>query len=127
MITGEPSLRPLFSLLPWIMMFFVPAITMSLIAREKDNNTYEILATEPISTLEIILGKALGAFIFAMAGVLVTLTIPLTLGRFGDFDWGIILGQYLGSLMLVACFVSIGLWASAITKNQVVDFLITNN
>jgi len=97
---------------------------MSLIAKEKDNGTFETLSTQPVSMLQIIIGKALGAFVFVMIAVLITLTIPTTLSRFGDFDWGIIFSQYLGTAFLLASFVAIGTWASSVTKNQVVAFIL---
>ncbi len=123
LLTGESSLRPLFSILPWIMMFFVPAICMGLVSREKDKGTLEILSTQPVRILDILIGKALGAFFFVMVAVLITLTIPLTLSRFGDFDWGVVFSQYAGTAFLLASFTAIGTWASSITKNQVVAFI----
>ena len=123
-VTGEAGLRPLFSLLPWLLMFFIPAITMGLLAKEKDGGTMEALATKPVSSGQILTGKFLGAMIFCLATVLITLTIPISLSGFGDFDLGAITGQYLGSLFLIGSFLVIGLWASAITKNQIVAFVI---
>ncbi|MFH1891001.1 MAG: Gldg family protein [Candidatus Kuenenbacteria bacterium] len=123
LLTGEASLRPLFSILPWVMMFFAPAICMGLIAREKDKGTFEVLSTQPIKMPEILVGKALGAFAFVMIAVLITLTIPLTLGKFGDFDWGVIFSQYLGTAFLLASFTAIGILTSSLTKNQVVSFI----
>ena len=107
-LTGEVSLRPLFNIMPWLLMFFVPAIAMNILAKEKDSGTLEILATQPVSIIQILVGKFLGTFIFIMAAGLITLTIPITLSRFGNFDWGIIVGQYIGLMFLAASFLSIG-------------------
>jgi len=124
LISGESSLRPLFNILPWILMFLVPAITMGLLAREKDNGTIELLSTQPITNLDILIGKTLGAFIFIAIAILITLTIPLTLASYGDFDWGIIISQYIGTMFLAASLSAIGVWVSSITKNQIVAFVL---
>ena len=123
LISGETTMRPLFDILPWLLMFFVPTVTMNLLAKEKSDGTIETLLTQPIKPSQIIFGKALAAIIFVFGIVLITLTIPLTLARFGDFDWGLIFSQYLGSLFLISALVSIGIWASSITKNQIVAFI----
>jgi len=123
LITGETTLRPLFDILPWILMFYVPAVTMGLVAKEKNDGTLEILMTQPIKPWQIIIGKALSAFLFISFSLLITLSIPFSLAHFGDFDYGLIFSQYLGSLFLIAGLVAIGFWASAITKNQIIAFI----
>ncbi len=123
LINSEATMRPLFDILPWILMFYVPAVTMNLVAKEKSDGTLEIIMTQPIKIWQLILGKAMGAFIFVAITLLITLTIPLSLAHFGNFDYGLIFSQYLGSLFLISALVTIGLWASSVTKNQIVAFI----
>lgn len=119
------SMGPLFEILPWVLMLFVPAITMRSLAAEKREGTLELLLTRPLMAWHVLAGKALGNFIFITLPLLVTLTIPATLTFGGNLDAGVIAAQYFGGLMMVLAFVSIGLFSSSVTQNQTIAFIIS--
>ena len=123
-LSGVATLRPMFSLLPWFLLFFVPALTMGLLAKEKENGTLEILVTQSIKPRNIILGKFFGTLIFVSIAILLTLIIPISLSGAGNFDLGVIFSQYLGSIFLAAGFTALGLFASSITKNSIISFIL---
>ena len=123
-LIGQANMRGFFSLLPWIFLFFIPAITMRLWAEEKKIGTMEILMTLPVTDTEVVLGKFLAAFIFFSITILLTLTIPLTLFYLGKPDIGPIIGGYLGALLMGAAYLSIGLFVSSLTENQIVAFIL---
>ena len=125
---GYSTLEPFFSLAPWIYLFLVPAVTMRLIADERKSGTLEILLTQPISELNLILAK------FWAAVSLVGLSLlPVVLYYYsvyqlgnpvGNLDQGAILGSFLGLFLLTVLYVAIGLFSSSMTENQVVAFVI---
>lgn len=119
------SLRTMFNLLPWIMMFFVSALTMRTWAEERREGTLNVLLSYPVKIWQVILGKYLATVIFLSAMLLLTLFIPFALTMAGDFDWGVIVGQYLGTIVMLLTMTAIGQWASSLTKNQVVSFIIS--
>jgi len=123
-LSGVATLRPMFSLLPWFLLFFVPALSMGLLAKEKESGTIEILVTQSIKPRNIILGKFFGTLIFVSIAILLTLIIPISLSGAGNFDLGIIFSQYLGSIFLAAGFIALGLFASSITKNSIISFIL---
>ncbi len=122
------TLDQLFNIAPLIFMFLIPAITMRSFAEEQQTGTIELLSTKPIREMDIILGK-----FFANLLLLVFALIPTVLYYYsvhelgspkGNLDSGAILGSYIGLLLLGACFVSIGLFASSLTNNQIVSFIL---
>lgn len=124
LVTEEASLRPLFeSFLPWVLAIFVPAATMRLIAEEQRDGTLEILLTQPIRAIGILFSKFSAGLIFVLIGVAFTVGLPLSLMTAGDLDEGAIIAQYIGTFFLTASFVSIGLFASSLTRNQIVAFM----
>lgn len=123
-LTEIASMMPLFELLPWMLMLFVPAVTMRSIASEKREGTLEILLTRPLGISHIILGKVLGNFSFTSLAALATLTIPISLSLGGGLDYGVVAAQYTGTLLMILAFTSIGLFASALTQNQTIAFII---
>ena len=123
-LIGQANMRAFFSLLPWIFLFFIPAITMRLWAEEKKSGTMEILMTLPITDTEVVMGKFLAAFIFFAFSILLSFTIPLTLFYLGSPDMGPIIGGYLGALLMGAAYLSIGLFVSSLTENQIVAFIL---
>ncbi len=118
------SLRVVFELVPLVLLFFVPAITMRLLAEEKKSGTLELLTTKPVRDGEIILGKFLAAWILLAAALLPTLIYVITLLVFGAPDPGPIVTGYLGLLLMGAVTIGIGLFASSITENQIVAFIV---
>ena len=124
LVNEEASMRPMFTTLPWVLAIFVPAATMRLIAEEQRDGTLEILFTQPIRASAVLLAKFLAGFIFVSIAVLLTAVIPLALMTAGNVDSGAVIGQYVGTLLLTAAFVATGLFASALTQNQIVSFMV---
>ena len=122
------SLDPLFDLAPVIFLFLVPAITMRLIAEERLFGTLELLVTRPLRDWDIVAGKFLAALLLVFFALLPTVLYYVTIYRLGqppgNLDSGAILGSYLGLLFLSAAFVSMGLFASSLTRNQIVAFVL---
>jgi ABC-2 type transport system permease protein len=125
---GYASLDQLFVIGPWLFMFLIPAITMRFFSEEKRTGTIELLFTKPVTDLQIILGKFFAGFALVIFAVLPTVLYAITLwflaDPVGNIDTGGILGSYIGLLLLGAVFVSIGIFASAITDNQIVAFIL---
>lgn len=118
------SMRSFFSLVPFLLVFFGPAITMRLISEERRSGTIELLITMPVRDMDVILGKFFAAVgLFAVA-LLLTLPYAFTVSSFGDLDWGPVAGGYLGLVLLGGAYLSIGLLASSWTENQIVAFVI---
>jgi len=124
-IINQANMRNYFSLLPWVFLFFVPAITMRLWSEERKSGTIELLLTFPINDYEVILGKYLAALTFLSIGLLLSFTIPITLLILGQPDIGVIIGGYLGALLLGAAYLSIGSYISSLTGNQIVSFILS--
>jgi len=121
---GQASMREYFSLLPWIFLFLSPAITMRLWAEEKKSGTIEFLLTLPVTDWQVVLSKFLGALSFLFISLLLTFTIPLTVMSLGNVDMGSVIGSYIGSLFLGGAYLSLGLFISSLTKNQIIAFIL---
>jgi ABC-2 type transport system permease protein len=121
------TLDQLFDMAPVIFMFLIPAITMSSFAEEKQTGTIELLATRPITDLQIILGKYFACLALVAFALLPTVLYYYTVYQLGspkgNLDGGAILGSYIGLFLLAASFVSIGLFASSLSNNQIVAFI----
>jgi len=123
-LLNQASLRNFFGLLPTIFAFVVPAVTMRLFAEEFHIGSYETLLTLPVGFSDVILGKFSAACAFVTAMLVPTLAYPVTVAALGALDWGPVIGGYLGAVLLGAAFAAIGLFASALTRNQIVAFII---
>lgn len=123
-IYGRADLRDFFALLPMTFSFFIPAVTMRMFAEEKNVGSYESLLTMPVSFTHIALGKFFAASAFAAAMLLPTLSYPMFISFIGDVDLGPVAGGYLGAILLGGAYCSIGLFASALTRNQIIAFII---
>ena len=125
---GFADMSAFFLLSPWIFIFLIPAVTMRSFSDEKKQGTLELLLTKPISTLQIVLGKYLGAFILIIIALIPTLLYVFTISHLGaiegDLDVGSIMGSYLGLLFLASAYTSIGIFASTLSDNQIVAFII---
>lgn len=119
------DMRPYFDNLPLLLCVFVPAITMRVWAEERKENTWEMLLTFPMQARELVLGKFFAALIFFMATLLATVTVPAMLFSLGNPDIGAIISGYLGTLLLGAFFLSLGIFFSGFFKDQIVAFVIT--
>lgn len=123
-IYNQVSLRNFFSLLPSIFSFVVPAVTMRLFAEELNVGSYEMLLTMPVTVGQVVLGKFLAGTLFIGAMLVPTLAYPVTLSLLGTLDWGPVAGGYMGALLLGGAFCAVGLFASSLTRNQIVAFII---
>ncbi|MCK5242141.1 ABC transporter permease subunit [bacterium] len=121
---GQIDMRMYFGTAPLLLMFLAPAITMRLLSEEVNTGSYEMLMTLPLTTTQMLLGKFLAAFVFLAITIGVTLSYPLTIATLGPLDWGPVIGGYVGLLILGAAYLSIGLFTSAITQNQIVAFIL---
>lgn len=121
---GQTELRSFFTLLPIIFSFIIPAITMRLFSEEFNIGSYEILVTLPVSLNEIILGKFLAGTVFVAIMLAPTLSYAICVSLLGQLDWGPVVGGYVGALLLGAAFTAVGLFASSLTKNQIIAFII---
>jgi ABC-2 type transport system permease protein len=123
-ILDQASLRNFFSLLPIVFTFIIPAVTMRLFSEELNVGSYETLLTLPVTFLDVILGKFLAAVAFIAAMLLPTLAYAVTVALLGELDWGPVIGGYLGAVLLGAAFSAVGLFASSLTRNQIIAFII---
>ena len=121
---NQANLRNFFSLLPIIFSFVVPAVTMKLFSEELNVGSYEILLTMPVTFLDVVVGKFLSAVAFIAVMIAPTLSYPITVSFLGELDWGPVAGGYLGTVLLGASFAAIGLFASSLTRNQIIAFII---
>ncbi|MCU0663355.1 MAG: ABC transporter permease subunit [Myxococcota bacterium] len=118
------SMRDFFALVPFLLIFFGPAITMRLIAEERRSGTLEMLLTMPVRDTDVIVGKFIAALGLFLVALLLTLPYAFTVSTFGELDWGPVMGGYLGLLLLGAATLAIGLFASSQTENQIVAFVV---
>ena len=123
-LANDSSLRSLFGFTPFVFLFFVPAITMRLLSEEHKSGTIELLFTMPISDLEIVLGKYLAGLGLLVASLLFTLPYALTIIILGEPDIGMMITGYLGLVLMGASYVAVGTFASTISGNQVISFII---
>jgi len=122
---NQSDMRSLFNIIPLVYLFFIPAVTMSLIAREKNLGTMEIISTLPLKDMDFVVGKFLAAFSLVVIGLFVTLIHFFTLIQVGtNIDYGAVFTGYLGLALAGAVYSSVGTFASSITDNQVVAFII---
>ena len=126
--TGYADLAPLFFIAPWVFLFLVPAVTMRSFSEERRTGTIELLLTKPLTEMQLVLAKYIAAVILILFALLPTLVYWYSLSELampkGNLDTGGIIGSYIGLLLLACCFGAIGVFASAITENQVVAFMI---
>ena len=119
---GQANLRNFFSLLPIIFSFVIPAVTMRLVAEELNVGSYEILLSMPVTFIDVVLGKFLAALAFVAAMLIPTLAYAISVTALGQLDWGPVVGGYIGAILLGAAFAAIGLFASTVTRNQIIAF-----
>lgn len=124
-VMGQADMRPFFSFLPWLFLFFAPAITMRLWAEERKLGTIEVLLTLPVRTVEAVLGKFLAALGLVATTLLLSAILPLSIQRLSPLDMGPVIGGYLGALALASAFLAAGLFVSGLTENQIVAFILS--
>jgi ABC-2 type transport system permease protein len=121
---GQASLQSFFNIAFWTLFFFIPALTMRLLAEEKKTGTIELLLTKAVTDREVVIGKFLSTLLLVAIALIFTLPYVITLANIGNIDFGEIFSGYLGLLLMSAAYISIGLYASSITSNQIVAFLL---
>jgi len=124
-LNNTATMRNFFMVLPWFFLFLIPAITMRLWSEEQKLGTLEVLMTSPVTETELVLAKFFASLSFFAIALLSSLILPLILFFIGNPDMGMILGGYLGIFFLGAAYLSVGLWVSGLTGNQIVAFILS--
>jgi len=124
-LRGQADLVPFFNFHPWLYLFMIPAIAMSLWADERKTGTIELLMTLPVKLSDAVLGKFLAAWVLTGVALLLTFPIWITVNYLGDPDNGVIVAGYLGSWLMAGGFLAIGSCMSALTRNSVIAFILT--
>ncbi|WP_412467865.1 gliding motility-associated ABC transporter permease subunit GldF [Pedobacter sp. KLB.chiD] len=126
---GYAELDGFFSLVPYLFMFLIPAITMRAFAEERREGTFELLITRPIQVWQIVVAKYLASLVLVLFALIPTLIYYYSISKLGfpegNIDSGSVIGSYIGLFLLGAAFTSIGIFSSALTKNQVIAFVIS--
>ncbi|OQX64255.1 MAG: ABC transporter [Desulfococcus sp. 4484_241] len=125
-LQGQASMRAFFKLLPFVFSFVVPAVTMKLFAEELNTGSYELLLTLPVDLRQVLLGKLAAGAAFVLVMLLPTIVYAVSVSFVGDLDWGPVAGGYIGALLLGTAFSAIGLLASALTRSQIVAFIVAS-
>lgn len=123
-IFDQADMRRFFNLLPLFFALVVPIVTMRLFAEELNVGSYELLLTLPVTFRDIIVGKFLAAVAFIVALLIPTLSYPLFISTIGDLDWGVVIGGYIGAVLLGSAYAAIGLFASSLTRNQIISCIV---
>jgi len=123
-LNGQADMRHWFAVLPLLFIFFIPAMSMRLLADELRDGTYELLATMPTRTIDIVLGKYLSLLGHITLLLGLTLIYPLTLSLLGDIDMGMTMASYVAAWCLAACFAAICLYASALTSQAMIAYIV---
>ncbi|MGE0770941.1 MAG: ABC transporter permease subunit [Cyclobacteriaceae bacterium] len=122
-LVGQASLQSFFGVAYWTLFFFIPALTMRLLAEEKKTGTIELLLTKAVTDRQVVIGKFLSTLLLVAIALVFTLPYVVTIANIGNMDLGQVLCGYLALLLMSAAYTSIGLYASSITNNQIVAFL----
>jgi ABC-2 type transport system permease protein len=123
-LVGQADMQSFFRVLPMLFMFFIPALTMRLLAEERHAGTFELLATLPVREVEIVAGKYLAVLLQLMLMLALTLVYPASLSLLGNVDGGAVAAAYAGALLLAGTYASICLFASSLTRNAVVAYVL---
>jgi len=123
-LIGAATLRPMLDLLPWVLLFLVPAVTMRTLADDARTGTLEVVLAQPVTEFELVAGKYLGGLLFLWIALLLTLGLPAGLAFGADLPAGTIVAQYAGAMLLVAGLAAVGTWTSSLTSNQVTAFIL---
>ena len=121
---GQANLNVFYSVAFWSLFFFIPAITMRMIAEENKAGTIELLITKAVSDGQIVAGKFLACLILVLIALVCTVPYYITVSQLGNVDDGSVIGGYFGMILMAASYISIGLFASSLTQNQIVAFLV---
>lgn len=123
-LIGQATLQPFFSVAYWTLFFFTPALTMRMIAEENKTGTIELLLTKSVSDWEVIVGKFLACLLLIVIALALTLPYYISVWSMGPVDHGAVWCGYLGLILMSMAYISIGIFASSISNNQIVAFLL---
>jgi ABC-2 type transport system permease protein len=124
-VSGVVTMRGVFDIVPFILLFFIPAISMRTFSEEKKSGTIELLLTKPLSDFDIVLGKFLSTLAMTAITLAPTLVYVISLKFLGPLDLGSVISAYIGLILMSGIYIGIGLLASSLTENQVVAFIIS--
>lgn len=120
----QANLQSFFSVSYWALFIFIPALSMKLLAEERNSGTLELILTKPVSDAQLVIGKFLAVFILVLLSLVLTLPYYITVTSIGPIDHGATILGYIGLLLMSAAYISIGLFASSVTNNQIISFLL---
>lgn len=123
-VSNAATLRTMFDITPFAFLFFIPALTMKLFSEELKSGTYDLMISKPVSLNHILWGKFLATLTVVGAFLVPTWLYALTISSLSSLDWGPIFGGYFGLILFASVFISIGIFASTLTENQIVAFII---
>ncbi len=123
-LIGQAEMRGYFSIFPLLLLFFIPAMSMRMLADEQRDGTFELLATMPVRTFDIVGGKFAAVMLQMLAMLALTLVYPLSLSLLGDVDGGQILASYLATVLLACCYVAVSLYASSLSAHAIVAYVL---
>ena len=124
-LVGQANLKTFFTISSWTLFFFIPAITMKMIAEEKKSGTLELILTKSISDRQFIIGKFLGAVSLVLVALVATFPYVITLSLIGDLDNGGTICGYFGLFLMTIAYAAIGIFSSSLTNNQIVAFMLS--
>lgn len=124
-LVGQANLKTFFTISSWTLFFFIPAITMKMIAEEKKSGTLELILTKSISDRQFIIGKFLGAVSLVLVALVATFPYVITLSFIGDLDNGGTICGYFGLFLMTIAYAAIGIFSSSLTNNQIVAFMLS--
>lgn len=122
-VINEAGLRGYFNLLPWLLLFLAPALSMRVWAEERRMGTVEFLLTLPISPAQAVIAKFVSAWLFLIFILVLSISLPLSVSQLGRLDWGPVIGGYLGAVLLGGVYLAIGSAVSSFTRNQIIAFV----
>jgi len=121
---GEASMDAFFGVAYWTLFFFIPALTMRMVAEEKNSGTIELILTKPVSDWQFVGGKFLSILLLICISLGMTLPYYFTIASIGPIDHGAVWSAYLGTILMSAAYISIGIFASSLSSNQIISFLL---
>ncbi|MCB9170205.1 MAG: ABC transporter permease subunit [Flavobacteriales bacterium] len=121
---GQADLSGFFNIAYWTLFFFIPALTMRSLAEERRSGTLDLLLTKALTDWQVVAGKFLAALVLIGIALLCSLPYYITIASIGNIDHGAVIGGYLALLLMSAAYIGIGIYASSVTNNQIVAFLL---
>ncbi len=121
---NQASLHTFFGIAYWTLFFFIPALTMKSLSEENKSGTIELLLTKPVTQWQVVLGKFWSILLLVIVALALTLPYYITVASLGNIDTGATISGYLGLILMSSAYISIGIFASSLTNNQIISFLL---